>query len=77
LLAAAGTIPFYFSDWLGGFIEAEGSFSQRITGNYSSEASIGKNYDYYLIEAIRNFYELEHLNIVAATNCFVAKQLLR
>lgn len=55
------TIPTYFKDWLAGFIESEGSFSSRIRGNYSF--SIGQNHDYYLIEAIRNYYSLNHLSI--------------
>jgi len=54
-------IPCYFKEWLAGFIEAEGSFSHRIRGNFSF--SIGQNHDYYLIEAIRNYYELNHLKL--------------
>jgi hypothetical protein len=53
--------PHYFNEWLAGFIEAEGSFSARVKGNYSF--SIGQNHDFYLIEAIRNYYKLEHLTI--------------
>lgn len=55
------TIPHYFKEWLAGFIESEGSFSNRAKGNYSF--SIGQNHDFYLIEAIRNYYELNHLKI--------------
>lgn len=57
-------IPSYFSDWLGGFIEAKGCFSRakrRSSGN--SSFSIAQNYDYYLIEAIRDFYGVSHLKI--------------
>lgn len=54
-------IPSYFSDWLGGFIEAEGSFSNRSSG--PSSFSIAQNHDYYLIEAIRDFYGVSHLKI--------------
>lgn len=56
-------IPTYFQEWLAGFIESEGSFSHRTRGNYSF--SIGQNYDYYLIEAIRNYYSLQHLTILS------------
>jgi len=54
-------VPYYFKEWLAGFIESEGSFSSRVKGNYSF--SIGQNNDLYLIEAIRNFYDLNHLKI--------------
>jgi hypothetical protein len=55
------TTPNYFKEWLAGFIEAEGSFSARVKGNYSF--SIGQNHDLYLIQAIKNFYEVNHLKI--------------
>jgi hypothetical protein len=58
-------IPNHFKEWLAGFIESEGSFSSRIQGNYSF--SIGQNHDYYLIEAIRNYYGLHHLTISKKT----------
>ena len=54
-------LPNYFKEWLAGFIESEGCFSHRVQGNYSF--SIAQNHDYYLIEAIRNFYGLNHLKI--------------
>jgi hypothetical protein len=54
-------VPSYFGNWLAGFIESEGSFSSRIQGNYSF--SIAQNHDLYLIQAIRDFYSLEHLTI--------------
>ncbi len=53
--------PSYFSDWLGGFIESEGSFVNRSSG--PSSFSIAQNHDYYLIEAIRDFYGVSHLTI--------------
>lgn len=53
--------PSYFSDWLGGFIESEGSFVNRSSGG--SSFSIAQNHDYYLIEAIRDFYGVSHLTI--------------
>ena len=54
-------LPNYFKEWLAGFIESEGCFSHRVQGNYSF--SIAQNHDYYLIEAIRNFYLVNHLTI--------------
>ena len=59
------TLPTYFPEWLAGFIESEGSFNSRTKGNYSF--SIAKNHDYYLIEAIRKFYSLQHLTILSKT----------
>lgn len=56
-----GSAPSYFSDWLGGFIESEGSFVNRSSG--TSSFSIAQNHDYYLIEAIRDFYGVSHLII--------------
>lgn len=56
-----GSTPLYFSDWLGGFIESEGSFTNRSSG--TSSFSIAQNHDYYLIEAIRDFYGVSHLTI--------------
>ena len=55
------TTPLYFKEWLAGFIESEGSFSARVKGNYSF--SIGQNHDLYLIEAVQNFYFVNHLKI--------------
>lgn len=53
--------PSYFSDWLGGFIESEGCFSNGSSG--TSTFSIAQNHDHYLIEAIRDFYDVNHLKI--------------
>lgn len=53
--------PSYFSNWLGGFIESEGSFVNRSSGG--SSFSIAQNHDFYLIEAIRDFYGVSHLTI--------------
>jgi cytochrome c oxidase subunit 1 len=49
-------IPSYFKGWLSGFIEAEGCFSIRKSNNHSF--SIGQNNDNYLIEAIKQYFEV-------------------
>lgn len=54
-------IPNYFGDWLAGFIESEGSFSNRKNG--VSSFSIAQNNDFYLIEAIRDFFGANHLAV--------------
>jgi hypothetical protein len=54
-------LPSYFTYWLGGFIEAEGCFSMRKVGNYSF--SIAQLHDYYLMEAIRFYFNVDHLTI--------------
>lgn len=49
-------IPFYFKEWLSGFIEAKGCFS---IGKYNEYAFlIGQNDDLYLIEAIKQYFEV-------------------
>ena len=50
------TIPGYFKGWLSGFIEAEGCFSIRKSNNHSF--SIGQNDDLYLIEAIKQYFQV-------------------
>ena len=50
--------PTYFKAWLSGFIEAEGCFSIRKHNNHSF--SIGQNDDYYILEAIKNFFEVNN-----------------
>ena len=49
-------IPDYFHSWLSGFIEAEGCFSIRVNKNNSF--SIGQNDDYYIIKAIKFYFDL-------------------
>ena len=49
-------IPTYFKNWLSGFIEAEGCFSIRKSNDHSF--SIGQNDDLYLIEAIKQYFEV-------------------
>ena len=46
----------YFNEWLSGFIEAEGCFSVRQNNNHSF--SIGQMEDKYLIEKIRNHFNI-------------------
>ena len=52
-------VPPYFKPWLSGFIEAEGCFSLRKTGNHSF--SIGQNDDKYLIEAIKTYFSASNI----------------
>lgn len=59
-------VPSYFSPWLGGFIEAQGCFSNRSAG--ISSFSIAHNHDLYLIEVIRDFYGANHLKICKKQN---------
>ena len=51
-------IPSYFKVWLSGFIEAEGCFSIRKSNNHSF--SIGQNDDIYLIDAIKQYFEISN-----------------
>ena len=55
-------VPSYFSSWLAGFIEAEGSFAIR-SGSVGFSFSISQTNDYYLIEAIRNFFGQSQLTV--------------
>ena len=48
----------YYSGWLSGFIEAEGCFSIR--KNNSPSFSIGQNDDYYLIDSIKSFFNIDN-----------------
>jgi hypothetical protein len=48
--------PNYFPGWLSGFIEAEGCFSTRVGNKYSF--SIGQNEDYYILQAIKTYFNL-------------------
>jgi|HubBroStandDraft_5_1064220.scaffolds.fasta_scaffold16245_1 hypothetical protein len=45
----------YFNEWLSGFIEAEGCFSIRKNNSFS----IGQNDDKYLIDYIRNYFNIQ------------------
>jgi len=51
-------IPSYFKVWLSGFIEAEGCFSIRKSNKHSF--SIGQNDDIYLIDAIKQYFEISN-----------------
>ena len=51
-------VPTYFKAWLSGFIEAEGCFSIRKTNAHSF--SIGQNDDVYLINAIKQYFEISN-----------------
>jgi hypothetical protein len=55
--------PIYFPCWLSGFIEAEGKFSllRYITGGIKKhQFNIGQNYDYYIIDMIRIYFDSSH-----------------
>ena len=52
-------VIYYFKRWLTGFIEAEGCFSIRISNSHSF--SIGQNDDYYLILAIKEFFNASNI----------------
>lgn len=54
-------IPTYFAGWLAGFIEAEGSFSYRVAGNYTF--SIAQLHDEYLVKAVRDYFGQTHLKV--------------
>ena len=62
--ASVANYPNYFKEWLSGFIEAEGCFSIR-KSNYHS-FSIGQNSDFYLINAIVQYFEVT--NKIRSTN---------
>lgn len=49
----------YFNAWLSGFIEAEGCFSIRDKSN-SYSFSIGQNNDKYILEAIKNHFDIKN-----------------
>lgn len=46
--------PYYFEKWLSGFVEAEGCFSIRKSGQTSF--SIGQKYEHYIIHAIQQYF---------------------
>lgn len=49
-------IPNYFGPWLSGFIEAEGCFSSTL----DLKLVIGQNYDWYLLNAIKMYFNSTH-----------------
>lgn len=48
------TVPSYFNAWVSGFVEAEGCFALRTTGDPSF--SIGQNNDLYLLSVINQHF---------------------
>ena len=55
-------LPVYFSSWLSGFIEAEGSFAIR-SGSLGFSFSISQLNDMYLMHAILAFFSQSHLAV--------------
>jgi hypothetical protein len=51
-------IPFYFKEWLSGFIEAKGQFIVKESNN--RYFLIGQNYDIYLINAIKKYFNISN-----------------
>ena len=58
IINANFNVPTYFKAWLSGFIEAECCFSIRKTKAYSF--SIGQNDDVYLIDAIKQYFQISN-----------------
>lgn len=56
------TLPSYFSSWLSGFIEAEGSFAIR-SGSLGFSFSTGQLNDQNLMQAILKFFNQSHLTV--------------
>lgn len=56
------TLPSYFSSWLSGFIEAEGSFAKR-SGSLGFSFSTGQLNDHNLMQAILEFFNQSHLTV--------------
>lgn len=66
LLSKDKDIPFYFSSWLSGFIEAEGCFS--ITAKGVLSFSIAQKYEKELITRIRDFFNALNYKVIIRSN---------
>lgn len=51
-------IPTYFKGWVSGFIEAEGCF--RFLNNKATSFYISQNNDFYIINAMKTFFQSQH-----------------
>ena len=60
-IGLTGLLPPYFAMWVAGFVEAEGSFSLRTSGNYTF--SIGQLFDLGLITGIMTFFLVGHVKV--------------
>ena len=60
-------LPSYFGPWLSGFIEAEGSFATR-SGVIGFSFSISQLHDYYLMQAILQYFGQSHLTVKKGIN---------
>ena len=66
-LTYPSTLPLYFSDWLSGFIEAEGSFAIR-SGSIGFSFSTGQLNDQYLMRMILEYFNQSHLTVQLKNN---------
>lgn len=57
------SLPIYFPSWLSGFIEAQGHFKLSLSkkrGIRSYQFCIGQNYDYFILEMIKVYFNSTH-----------------
>ena len=62
-LKFSNALPIYFPSWLSGFIEGEGHFKlirSKTGGIKSYQFQIGQNYDYFILEMIKIYFNSNH-----------------